>query len=136
MKNLKFIDDPERRKFLSWAAASLAFLSALGVSRPNRSAAPLNPPQRLKAGLEVVLGDRQAAREIGRRYFAEHPEENNLEILAGDLMDASWDGNVESLQRRIQELRVRDFANDDLVIMHGWVLARIEARICALMCIL
>ncbi len=136
MKTSNFIVDPERRFCLSFLLFSLPFLSVLRTSHRTHAATSLDARRLLKSGLENIVRDRPAAEEIGRVYLVAHPDEDDLDRLAGGLIDASRDGDSEILKRTIASLRVRDFGNEDITIIDGWVLARVEARICALIHIL
>ncbi len=136
MKESPVIVDPERRSFLLWILFSLTFLSGLHTNRRSRAAPGLSACELLESGLEDIVSDRLTAEQIGRLYLAAHSDEKNFDRLAGDLLDASLEGDSKILKQRIAALRVRDFVNEDIAIIDGWVLARVEARICALMHIL
>ena len=136
MKKSTVIVDPERRFILSWILFLLTFSSGLLSNRLTRAATSLSTRQLLESGLEDIVRDRLAAEQIGRLYLAVYSDEENFDRLAGDLLEASQEGDSKILKQRIAALRVRDFANEDIAIIDGWVLARVEARICALMHIL
>jgi hypothetical protein len=132
--NINF--DHERRSCISWVLFSLPFLSAVRFNRGTPAATSLDARQLLKSGLEDIVRDRPVAGQIGSAYLAAHPHENDLDRLAGDFGNSSLEGDSDILKQRISALRVRDFANEDITIIDGWVLARVEARVCALMHIL
>jgi hypothetical protein len=44
--------------------------------------------------------------------------------------------DLDTARRAIREQIQNDFTHDDLVNVDGWILARTEARICALMALL
>jgi hypothetical protein len=81
-----------------------------------------------------MLPDRSHAAVIGRAYLASHPEEAGLDAVLRHLeglTDASGDvrGAIAARLRR-------DFEERDTVRLDGWVLARTEARLCALCALL
>lgn len=102
-----------RRPFLMALAASLFLPAAAGIRRPD---------------LARLLGwPADSARAVGRAYLATAPAEAALAAEAlGPLLAARplW----PVLRRRIGE----DFTSGDTVMVDGWVLARTEARLCAL----
>ena len=96
------------------------------------SAASLLPL--LKSRLHDILTDLDAARDLGRHYLTVFPEEARLVRLTEGLLTVEALKNSEAFVERIAALRVRDFENDDTVSVDGWILARAEARVCALVC--
>jgi hypothetical protein len=79
--------------------------------------------------------DRQAAEKVGRRYLAIAPSEANVGSLLEHLglaASPSDDGDEHRTHTRFAERRRREFANGDTVVIDGWILARSEARLCAL----
>jgi hypothetical protein len=79
-----------------------------------------------------VLSDLDAARDVGRHYLAHNPSEAGLVQLTEGLLSEDALKGADALVERIGALRVRDFENDDTVCVDGWILARVEARVCAL----
>ena len=88
----------------------------------------------LTSRLQGIFSDLDAARDVGRHYLALNPEEATLVRLAEGLLTAESLQDGESFAETINALRIRDFENDDTVCVDGWILARIEARVCALVC--
>jgi hypothetical protein len=78
--------------------------------------------------------NRAAARAIGRRYLADHPDEADAGRLAHQLFgkDGAAPVTAADLRRAVDAARSRDFARSDTVVIDGWLLARSEARLCAL----
>jgi hypothetical protein len=135
MKNTNPTANPNRRRFLS--RISLAFLWAFLIGRPaGTAAAGWRTHQRLRTELAGIISDRRAAERIGRLYLAAYPDENDPDRLAGELLNVGRGSGSKALRRRVAALRVRDFSRNDTVVIGGWVLTRIEARICALLCLL
>ena len=125
----------QRRTFLLGGAALGASLASRSFGLWPFRGAPLSASERLASLLQQVDG----ARSVGREYLRQVPAEASPGILMvrvaervpGGLraIDAASDG-------RLRELLVRAAAEDfrDLrtVELDGWVLARTEARLCAL----
>ena len=124
-----------RRRIILSLVFSAPFFSGIWLWRESWSspaAASLRPL--LKSRLRDVFTDLDAARDVGRHYLAVCPEETRLVRLTEGLLTGEALKNFEAFVERIAELRVRDFENNDTVIVDGWVLARSEARVCALVC--
>ncbi len=88
----------------------------------------------LKAGkaLTGILGDRLGAREIGRRFLAAEPAEADGSVRwAAQILRNSAPGSA-SLRAAVRTSRERDFRLGNIVVIDGWVLARSEARLCAI----
>jgi hypothetical protein len=78
-----------------------------------------------------------AAAAIGALYLRDRPEEQSAGWLARELFDSELSGKLDragfqSLLDRVVASRARDFADDDLVILDGWVVPRTEARLLTL----
>jgi len=75
------------------------------------------------------------ARRVGREYLAQAPDDADpdrlAEILFGDPRTAAAMSSA-ALRAHVARRRARDFETGDTVIVDGWVLARTEARLCAL----
>lgn len=115
-----------------WLLAALAtVLASPAVPWADRRGAPRHlRPERL-------LSDLGGARAIGRRYLALAPQEAAPGLLARCLdaetgAGACGEAGPERLRRALDEQRRRDFAAGDTVVIDGWILARTEARLCAL----
>lgn len=90
-----------------------------------------------RATVEMLLGNVADAREIGARYLAAVPEDADPARLAAQLFQGMQDvpyapAEWAALRRRIRERLQQDFASGDTLIVDGWILARTEARLCAL----
>jgi hypothetical protein len=119
----------DRRLFLSALAASmaLAIMPSVGPERRDRTA---------RLALDIG-GGRPGVRALGHRYLALVPQERDTTLLARTLFgpDYAVPGSLAEARRRIVASRDRDFAAGDTVVVDGWILARTEARLCAL-CVL
>lgn len=88
-------------------------------------------------GVTALLPHLHAARLIGSHYLALVPQERSAtrlsESVFGDI-DAAVDGPdaLACLRALVDARRRRDFSTGDTVILNGWLLARTEARLCAL----
>ncbi len=91
------------------------------------------------ARLAGLIERRADAQALGRAYLRLHPEEAAPEPLVEQLLPGAGRGS-ESLRRlttsdlreAARRQRERDFARGDTVVIDGWILARTEARLCAL----
>ncbi len=82
--------------------------------------------------LAAAFTDLDAPREVGRRYLRADPLEASPERVQAFLDEFSDLGSPEALRQDLARLRDRDFRVQDIVFIDGWVLARSEARLCAL----
>ncbi len=76
------------------------------------------------------IWDPETISGIGSRYRELWPEENNATSLKKIIGEKTGDGQnvVRAIQLAVQE----DFRTGETVIVDGWILARTEARQCAL----
>ena len=118
-----------RRLILSLAAA----LAPVGLV----SFAWTNFPSLRRAAVESLLTDIAGARTIGLRYLALAPDEADRTALASALFSGFSESPASpieftELRSTLAAQRDRDFAAGDTVVIGGWILARTEARLCAL----
>jgi hypothetical protein len=118
-----------RRTFLLAAAAS-------GLSLVWRSVGswPLSGSERLAA-----LLDGESARAVGREYLRAFPAETSSGVLTARVAERLPGGSralATVSDGRLRELLLdatsADFGELETVELRGWVLARTEARLCAL----
>jgi hypothetical protein len=119
-----------RRRFILSLVATLAPLSLIGF-------AWIRFPQFRHAVVVSLLSDVPGARVLGARYLRMAPEEADGAALAAELFSHLAEQPGTAIQfaeigRTLAERRERDFAAGDTVIVGGWILARTEARLCAL----
>jgi hypothetical protein len=96
------------------------------------------PPRSLQADLEHVLrssgahvmGDATLLRQLGSLYLALHPQERDMTHLLHSLFIAH---TGPGMSNSVFESIGRDWRTHDLALLDGWVLARTEARACALL---
>jgi hypothetical protein len=125
-----------RRFVLSCLAGAsglpLLLRSGLGFAAPENH--ELSP-----ATLRWLVDDPRRARVLGARYRAQNPEEATAGVLSsliGVSLGLSGRGAAPVTRdalRALMDARVRaEFGAGDVVRVGGWVLARTEARLCAL----
>ncbi len=105
-----------RRTVLAFAVATAGLVTThMQVSAESAAAA-----------LHRLLGRNAGVRALGRLFRARQSN------AAADLL-ARLDGlDGSAVRSRIAELRMEDFAAGRVEVVNGWVLARIEAEVCAL----
>jgi hypothetical protein len=128
-----------RRQFVAATivAAALPLLSTVPwVART--SSGRFNQAAGVSAQLAAVLRSRTSAVVIGEAYLAAYPGERDAAHL-GNLIAADVDTRPlleslapEQLGAVIGAIVQRDFALGRTVEIDGWLLARTEARLCAL----
>lgn len=126
MKNLWL----SRRRFMLFAAALVIPSAVAGISWIQSSWL-----RRTVVGM--LLSDLSGAEEIGRRYLTSTPEENDPALLAANLFPEHRDvphapSDVAAMLRQLQTRRQQEFGAGDTVLLDGWIVARSEARLCAL----
>lgn len=84
-----------------------------------------------------------SARRIGKAYLRQYHSNGDVKTLLCPTSPADPDvcalleqSDLDTARRAIREQIQNDFTHDDLVNVDGWILARTEARICALMALL
>jgi len=130
MKHLKI----KRRGVLLGIAATLALGSLPGINKGISWLRRSNAPKTLA---EAMFSDLETARMIGGCYLAQAAHECDAGVLAAELpagcaaVPTSRQA-LDDIRKTIDAQRQRDFAAGDTVIIDGWILARTEARLCAL----
>jgi hypothetical protein len=91
------------------------------------------------AQLRSLVADPRRARILGYRYRTQYPAEKQTAVLTGLICSslALDDSGMAVIDRdallSALDARVRaEFGDGDIVQVDGWVLARTEARLCAL----
>jgi len=75
------------------------------------------------------FSDLTALRQLGAIYLVAHPEERSCALLS-HLLIAGDDGSIPA---RLLRAVARDWSGNHVVVVDGWLLARAEARLCALL---
>jgi hypothetical protein len=73
---------------------------------------------------------------IGRRYLQDCPQEGDCAFLHKAITGETQPRDARELRTLLAQKRERDFRNGDTAIVDGWVLARTEVRVCALIALL
>ena len=111
----------DRRTLLS-APVAMVFPSLLG--------GVLESPSRFGSSLAVA----ESTRVVGQIYLEHHLHEADLRTLT-DLLGAlvpCRTSRTAYARRQIAAQIQSDFTHADTVCIHGWILSRTEARLCAL----
>jgi hypothetical protein len=67
--------------------------------------------------------------QVGETYLAMHPDEAHRDQLSRLLMPDGWAiGALPGVIRNVE----RDWISHNVTVVNGWVLARTEARLCAM----
>lgn len=119
-----------RRRLLG--SALLALLPGLPLGRLLEAESVDGP-----SWIGALVGDRHAATVLGKRYLNAMPEERSAawlarELLGMELPDTITAEQAGSLRRHLCAARTEDYRDGRLVVLDGWVLARTEARLLAL----
>jgi hypothetical protein len=121
-----------RRRFLQ-ASGGLVLACASGLAGALFDGEAADAGRSSDQGLSELFRSPRKARALGERYLALHPEAAGRAALAARLgLDAAPISRA-SLRERLASLRERDFAQRRIVAIDGWILARSEAEICALL---
>jgi hypothetical protein len=85
-------------------------------------------PTTLESWLQThSMGDLRTLKRLGAAYLAEHPEERDRSRLSNML---AGEGTTQVRLQLIEKI-ARDWADHNVCIVEGWVLARSESRLCA-----
>jgi hypothetical protein len=76
-----------------------------------------------------AIGDAASLRRLGALYLARHPPERDLTHLTRVLLGAHAMPEMSALFESV----ARDWRSHDVALLDGWLLARTEARVCALL---
>ena len=124
-----------RRLFVGGAAVAATSLYLAAVARGVLKACNYGDVD------AVLSSDLQSLIRIGNSYLSEYTENGELETpdeVPLDETETRLDNIVHTVQRRLLGInrQVRDeFAHCETVICDGWVLAKSEARLCAVIAV-
>jgi hypothetical protein len=127
-------DRPITRKRLLAAAGGLALPLALAPLRPWSALVEVAPAGRA-ARLAGLLADRDSAAAVGRAYLDSVPGEADSRVLVRRLSASIGQGRAlgdDELRRLLAQQIDRDFADERVATVQGWVLSVTELRLCAL----
>ncbi len=128
-----------RRRFLLSTVTGL--LGAYGLCRDPAAAIAHHssqfPSNAIETELKTLFSSIENARAVGRRYLILFPDEANRRfLLENSVLNAlrRWPATDRaSLRKALCRQRSQEFLNGNTVILDGWVLARCEAHLYALM---
>ncbi len=117
----------ERRKFvlLSSALGTAVVLKAFASFNTE-----LNPELISGANSLDLIWNHNTLRDIGLKYRDLFPTENISETLANSLSTDFI--NEFSMRLELEKRITKDFENDQIIILDGWLISLTEARQCAL----
>lgn len=118
------------RRFAVKATAAAAALVAV---RANEARAVLGSDAVLPNVAAGLLRDRAAAHAVGKAYLESAPTLTRARLLTdlGSVQIAPPVG-VGTIADQFDRAVRTDFANGHTVVVHGWILSRTEASLCAL----
>jgi len=126
-----------RREFVATSISALA-----GAILPAEGLARVLPDAGYDAKKKMlsVFNHAESMKFIGRKYIEQMPVEHDEEILmeailsggSGTQFQHSMLSNQKEIKRFIRSRVKQDFISGQTVNIQGWVLAKTEARLCAL----
>jgi hypothetical protein len=126
-----------RRDVLKGMIASLGLAGALvfpawpKVANPTMGLAEIR--RHIRHALAAIVDEELTPKAIGRKYLTLHPEEADIDRLWTALNGLSAPLRSDELRTRLAKLGQQDFEDGEIAIVDGWILARTEARACALL---
>lgn len=120
----------KRRKFI--------ILSGMGTTALTLPAAclqarvPEYDPLLAEPGLLSLIWETKTMIEIGDLYREQIPEERTEGALVAALLKKGTDENFASREFMGEQVK-KDYEQEDIVILEGWILSRTEVRQCALL---
>jgi len=126
--------EDDRRRFLS----RLVWLGLLGLGplRASTAVAHRTPPDSRTTRLTELVPHTESAVVVGREYLRMAPAEREPERLAALISSCCgervFDSDGEALRRSLVRRTRQDFAEGQVVRIHGWMLSVTEARLCGL----
>lgn len=123
-----------RREMLLGATALACLPLSVRFAFAHRALPPeaTAPHQHLRSMLMNIFPDPAAPQALGQAYLERYPAEADVRLLMRSFQDDADLPEARDLAQRLGERRSRDFRDGDTVVVEGWVLARSEARLCAL----
>ena len=116
----------KRRNFIVAMSSALASLHFCGNASGNQDAELINSTQ---AQLKAMFNDPANARDIGQFYLDAYPDQATQAYLEQQI----GLGNNPDPIKSFEDQRQQDFLVGNTVTMDGWVLAKAEVCVCALL---
>jgi hypothetical protein len=118
----------KRKQFLLWGAAGMAAV-AVPTYWYYFTDADYDPALARPESLSLIWED-SAIRDIGKKYRALPLGESRQRALVNRLNQEV--GDSKTIAARLEQKINEDFEKGETVIIDGWILAKTEARQCAL----
>ncbi len=122
-----------RRKFLSLSTALLMSGGFLGFLKWRPSATR----KRLSDGARAIFKNRESARFVGEQYLEQYPGEKDVSLLVEQIFGSDHGMGPWTAEREIMdwitERIQKDFAEEKIRELQGWICSATELRLCALM---
>jgi hypothetical protein len=119
-----------RRAFM-WLCAAVAATAAPPPARAFACLAEVWRPPGRAAALTALVPNPASAAAVGREYLRVAPDEADIARLC-ELLWPAPGVPQGALSRALAQRQRKDFADGRVVRLHGWILARTEARLWAL----
>ena len=124
----------KRREFIGLSAYTMTSISlfSIGTGCADKKINKLIA----EPGLLSHITDKKNILEIGEGYLQQFPNEKNESVLENLLMENGSLPKSEdagSIHSYFDSRSRKDFENGNTIIVGGWILARTEARQCALL---
>lgn len=123
-----------RRSFLCSLGALLIPFSVFTGLKIRRARKEERKESLSRAALDL-FSDRNGMRRVGQRYLALHPQEADPERLrrrVEELLRGHSLQSREELRESVATVIEHEFSVGHIVLVDGWVLSLLEARLCAL----
>lgn len=118
-----------RRYLLGVAATGLV------LSHVPTLAGPQSPFENSIVGqLETLFSDLPSIQNLGRAYLAATPGEAGRAQLTALIFGTERPQSTHELMTYLAGKRHRDFVDGDVAIVDGWVIAKTEGRVAAMLC--
>lgn len=124
--------DATRRRLLGMACAAAIICRVRPAAAALADQAPAAAER--AALVRSLLPDLAAARRVGSLYLAQSPSEKDPAVLWSALFGGSSACDRAACRDILAARITADFRSSDVLRLHGWVVARSEARLCALSC--
>ncbi len=121
-----------RRRVLRQLATTIGAAAISSSAYPSRNPTCGISDTNLAVTIDALILDQASAAIIGEAYLAQHNEERSADLLSRKIRESlgAKTGEIDQ-QALLNQIRV-DFERTDIINLHGWLLSRTEARLCAL----
>jgi hypothetical protein len=121
--------------------AGFGVVGALSPSTLSAAASPSAIPgladaREIRHALTTIFTQASASKAIGHKYLAKYRDEASVDYLWRMIRGSSTLSPPGDLKTHLRRLREKNFEDGEIVILDGWILARTEARACALVALI